>query len=59
MCIVNDVMRKHEEYARGWVRLHPNETEAQEMAQYAIDQLKLRHSHEDRCSVCRQAEIVR
>jgi hypothetical protein len=47
-CELCDIMRKNEEYARGWVRLFEGcrPSEAIQVAQYALDLQKLRHKHE-------------
>lgn len=49
MCEVCEVMRRHEEYARGWVRLYPNSPDAKEMADYALKLMRLRAEHAKRC----------
>ena len=57
MCIVADVIRKNEEFARGWVRLYPHGHEATEMAQYALDLVRMRIAHGERCEECRKGKI--
>ena len=59
-CNVGQIMRKDENYARGWVALFPNEPEAMEMADYALKIRRLRNEHEDRCEQCRNyADAIR
>lgn len=56
MCEVAEIMEKDEQYARSWVRLcsRPENSEiAAHMAQYALDLMRLKHEHEDRCKTCK------
>lgn len=57
MCLVADVMKKDEEYARGVVRLeHANSPIIEEPAQYALNLMKLRREHVDRCEECKEGK---
>ena len=57
-CEVFDLMDRNEQYARGWVRLfgNMNTTSVAQMAQYAIDLMKLKLLHEKDCWRCRKAQ---
>lgn len=57
-CEVFVVMDKHEQYARGWLRLYEtaeNTSTAAEMGQYALNLQKLKQEHAERCWLCRQS----
>jgi hypothetical protein len=47
-CTACELMNRHEQYARGWVRLYPNDPDAKYVAQYALDLQKLRLKHEEK-----------
>ena len=53
-CEIYDVMNKDEQYARGWVRIFGKQytAPAAQMAQYALDLLKLKQKHEEACDTC-------
>ena len=57
MCEVSEIIGKNEQFARGWIRLYENSentSTAAEMGQYAIELMKLRRAHEERCWLCKQ-----
>lgn len=55
-CEVQAIINKDEQYARGWLRLHASEntSTAAEIGKYALDLLKLKNAHTERCPWCKQ-----
>lgn len=57
LCDVRALMDKDEQYARGWVRLYEtkhNTARCAQVAQYAIDLMRLKNQHAETCETCKE-----
>lgn len=57
MCLVAEVMNKDEQYARGCIKLAPQDAPyIAELAQYALALMRLRRDHVERCAECKEGK---